>query len=352
MKKAKKGPNIVRIAAEGGVSVATVSRVLNNSDSVDPGTRKKIQELINKYGYRPNTRKNRVRNVCIMIQDSRLTFSLDVSAVLTGISDVLIRSGCDVTLVFINQALPPDVITNALRERRSDSAIVLQSTDEAAFFQFFKEERIPFILINNSKDKDTSYICTDNAKGISDALDHLISLGHRDFGFMVGNPGNRDFITRKNTFLEYLKGKRGCTGKCHNLKDFSFPEGITESYLGYHIMKQLHDRGLRETAFFAVNDEFAIGMLKACKETGISVPGDLSIVGFDDYEISSFVEPSLTTISQDLNRIGMDAAWGILALMDGRETRVQHIIEPKLVVRASTGIKPIAAENGHYVKLS
>ncbi|GEM_PF-5825620 len=329
--------NIIKIAKEANISIATVSRIINNSEKVRHDTRKKVLEIIERTGYRPKIRKNRLKNVLVLVQDKKSVFSQYVSALMNGISDALNALGYEETLIFVNEALHPDIIMETVRERKADSAIVLQSSNNASYLKTFTEEKLPFILVNNAHGSNMNYINTDNRKGMRDALDHLYSLGHRKMMILLDSPQFYDFEERRKAFEEFMEEKGLKDFRVFYLKDFQNYSEMMPAEQGYFFMQFLIKEGFAETAILASDDDVGMGLLRACHENKINVPEHLSIIGFNDFYTSSYLVPSLTTISQDLYKIGSDAVMGLISIMNGKKTLVQNLVPTRLVVRGSTG---------------
>jgi LacI family transcriptional regulator len=167
------------------------------------------------------------------------------------------------------------------------------------------------------------------------ALRHLLELGHREIAFMKGQPFSSDSAERWSAICEaarelQLEIKPELTVQI----DIDDPT----PQLGYPFAKQLLDRGKPFTALFAYNDISAIGAIRAFQESGLSVPKDISVVGFDDIQGAAYNTPSLTTVRQPLVRMGAIAAEILLARIEGREEYPAQIaIEPELIIRESTG---------------
>jgi DNA-binding LacI/PurR family transcriptional regulator len=328
--------NIIEIAARAGTSIATVSRVLNNSEKVRYNTRKKILDLIEETGYKPKVRKNRIINICVLINDRRAIFTPYISEILNGISDTIMELGYEETFVFVNEALHPDIVLETLRERCVNAAIVLVSSSSTSYLETFNDEKFPFLLVN-SNDKRYSHIAVDNRTGIHNALEFLRSLGHRRFLLMMDDVRFPDFKERWTAFEDFMKENDLGAQRVVDLASLDiYPKvGIVEC--SFTAMKNLIAEGLGETAILTAHDNIAFGILHACADAGIHVPEDLSVVGFNNYQETEYFNPPLTTISQNLYKIGTEAVFGVSALLNGRSSLVvQKVMPTELVIRKTT----------------
>jgi DNA-binding LacI/PurR family transcriptional regulator len=329
--------NIVEIAAKAGTSIATVSRVLNNSEKVRYATRKKILALIEESGYKPRVRRNHVINIGIVINNSHAMFSPYLSGILNGITENIADLDYQETIIFINDEMHPDVVLETIRERRVDAAIVISSTLNSRYPETFHDEKFPFILMN-SLNPEFNYITTDNRSGISNLMAYLKSLGHRKFIFELHSSVHTDFLERRDVFLEFIKKDDSLSGRVINLYPNDPIPLNTPIEGGYLWMKRILEGKPDETAFLASNDLTAMGMLRACSEMSIRVPEDISMTGYDNYPESKYYNPALTTISQGLETIGSETIHSLISILHKRNSAlIQKVLPTELVIRKSTG---------------
>lgn len=226
---------------------------------------------------------------------------------------------------------------NMLIERRVDGVIlvpVLKSGEEK-LIQKLKENDILFVYLDRYLNEPASdYIIIDNLSGVRQAMEYLISLGHKKIGCISAQPFTQVLEQRVKAYKEIVrKNSLPVEDSLVQISDLSDDKG------GYDAANKLFSTKNRPTAIFATNDIIAIGAYKAAKDKGIRIPQDLSLVGFDDIEASSLLEIPLTTISQPIDEIG-ETAMKILAEKFERKDsqKLQKIVlEPKLVIRESAG---------------
>lgn len=226
---------------------------------------------------------------------------------------------------------------NMLIERRVDGVIlvpVLKSGEEK-LIQKLKENDILFVYLDRYLNEPASdYIIIDNLSGVRQAMEYLISLGHKKISCISAQPFTQVLEQRVKAYKEIVrKNSLPVEDSLVQISDLSDDKG------GYDAANKLFSTKNRPTAIFATNDIIAIGAYKAAKDKGIRIPQDLSLVGFDDIEASSLLEIPLTTISQPIDEIG-ETAMKILAEKFERKDsqKLQKIVlEPKLVIRESAG---------------
>jgi DNA-binding LacI/PurR family transcriptional regulator len=197
---------------------------------------------------------------------------------------------------------------------------------------------VPVVLINSRGREKTSYtysVMVDNRQGGSLAAEHLIKLGHRHLAYVAGPPNHSDDVERLAGFRQALAGE----GMVFD--ESSVVPGTGSLHGGERALPVLLALQARPTAVFCYNDLTAIGLLRAARQAGLSVPRDLSVVGFDDIPFSSYMYPSLTTIAQPMAEMGRQATEMVLALStngtshDGLVTDL--VVRGRLIARESSG---------------
>jgi DNA-binding LacI/PurR family transcriptional regulator len=334
--------NIIDIAQRASTSIATVSRVLNNSEKVRQATRKKILDIIEETGYKPKVRKNRITNICIVINERKAFFSSFLSEILNGISDTIMSLGYEQTIVFVNNPDPPESVLAMLRERRVDAAIVMFCSGKTDFCDVFLREKFPFLVLN-SQGKKFNYIDTDNTTGIRNAMEYLYSLGHRKYLLMLQDMVQYDYLERKKAFDNFCETNNLGLQRSFSLKELKDPPFNTALESSYLLMRGLIKEGLKETVVFSCHDLGAMGVLRACHEQGLKVPGDVSVIGFDNQIDTPYYDPPLTTISQNLYKMGAESVYGLLTILNNRTgagAKVQKLLPTELVIRKSSGPAP------------
>jgi len=190
---------------------------------------------------------------------------------------------------------------------------------------------VPMVFLDVGPTGDRVHsIVVDYAMGINEAVNHLLSLGHRRIGFIGGPPGLKSARIRRSAFLRSL-GQHGIDRDARIVEagDHTVDGGLAA------MTRMLHS-GCGPTAVLASNDLTAIGMMRAVRRAGLVVPRDISIVGFDDIRLAEFTEPPLTTVRLSRTELGERAFQALLSNLDGQPRRSENKVETHLVVRETT----------------
>ncbi len=329
------GVSIKDIAKAAGVSHTTVSRALRDDPRISEQTRNLVHRLATEMGYSPSAiarglatgKTNTVGMVVTTISDpfvAPIAQGTERKAMEAGYSLILSQSGAD-----------PDrelAAVRLLRERRVDGVIVTASRVGELYTPLLSELKVPIVLINNQKGGGYLHsIYVDDFAGAKMAVGLLIDLGHRDIAYIACPERERSNRNRMNGYKAALESR----GISVNERLILQLEGKDDMARGAAAVEEILSLDERPTALFCYNDMTAIGALQALHESGVRVPEDISIVGFDDVPISSVVCPALTTVAQPKEEMGVKAMEMLLALIEGEE-RENVVVKPRLVVRSST----------------
>jgi LacI family repressor for deo operon, udp, cdd, tsx, nupC, and nupG len=330
----RRAPRIHDVAQIAGVSVATVSRVLSNPAIVSPAARQAVEAAIAQTGYTVNLtarnlRQQQVGGVLALVPKLANPF---FSEILSGISGVL--RGRGLSLLVLDTTAVPDktpqmMLAPYLNRSRSDGVIVLDGMLDPALFDL---PGCPPVVqaCEWNQGLEAPRVLADNAQGGLLAAEHLTGLGHRRILHLTGPARNSLTLSRREGFLAGL-AKAGLTpdpALCLR-GDFSMGSGSAAA-------AQVLAMAKRPDAIFCDNDEMAIGMINGLIRAGLDVPGDISVVGFDNIEMSAYCLPPLTTIRQHRARLGRCAAEVLLARMQGASVEPCTMLGVELVVRGST----------------
>jgi LacI family transcriptional regulator, galactose operon repressor len=333
------------VARRARVSVATVSRVVNDKGPVLAETRARIRRTIEELGYVPHgtarsliTRQT--HTIGVLLPDIYGEF---FSELIRGIDATVRRSGYHL-LVSSSHGDRGETGTMARTMRgRVDGLIVLSPDLGAPALRASIADALPVVLLNASPDAATPFdlINIDNYNGAVSMVRHLASLGHRKIAFIRGPAPNRDASERLRGYRDAMSAiGEGAT------EALEFPGNFRED-AGYRAGQRLaRMRGAdAPTAIFAANDAMAIGCLAALREGGRSVPGDFALGGFDDIPIASFTAPPLTSVRVSIAELGAAAAERVLyAVRTGTGHKRLHLTLPTtLVTRESSGSLPLMA---------
>lgn len=324
------------VARAAGVSVATVSRVLNNHARVRTETRTRVNAAASELDYTPNEVArslitNRTQALGVLLPDLYGEF---FSEVLRGIDLRARRDGFHL-LVSSSHANGDDLV-EALRSMRGriDGLIVMAPDVDTRALVRAAGDGLPLVLLDPGlRVPAADTISIDNTAGAEKAVRHLAGLGHRRIGTITGPEGNADARQR-------LDGYRRALESCGLERDPALEiEGDFTEPSGYAAAQRMLELdGARPTAVFAANDYMAIGAMSAFAGAGLAVPRDMAIVGFDDIAMARYLNPPLTTVSVDLLDLGARAVDRLVDKKNGAATRRRHETTPaSLVVRRSCG---------------
>jgi LacI family transcriptional regulator len=325
--------NITDVARKAGVSIATVSRVLNNSDhKVNPATRQKVLEVIKDLDYRPNALAKgllmkKTMTVGIIIPDISNSYYAEI---VRGIQDM--ADQCGYAILLLNTDRNQDRIVKHiyfLREKAADGIIFSGGIIHAEkVLSSLKELRERVVVIGRHQ-VDFSAVMIDDKGGAAKATQHLIDLGHRRIGF-IGGPD------KSNSARDRLAGyKSALTRNRYPVNKNLIQKGDFTPQSGYLAAKELIQRE-RPTSIFAANDQMALGAIRAIKEMELRVPDDLSIVGFDDIPVSSYFDPPLTTVEIPKYHIGAVAMEMLVNLISKKNAEKLRWFHTQLLIRNST----------------
>lgn len=326
-------PTIQEVAKQAGVSVATVSRVLNNSGAVSVNTRNKVQSVIDELNYQPNLlgrnlRRSETRMILVLLQNIANPF---YSKVVKGMEDTAHENGYNVLICNTNTNIDlENVYLDFLRNKLVDGVIFACTAMGTKEFNKLAKQ-YPVVLCNEyAKDIKAPIVTIDNEVAGYDATSHLIKLGHRKIAMItVNNIGSS--YDRMNGYKRALKDASLDIDEEYIVyQNFSYKGGIRG-------IKELFELKEPPTAVFCISDLVAVGAIKELKRQGFKVPEDVAVVGFDNNSIAPMYEPSITTIAQPRYDIGKITMEIMLERIKGN-VNSSHIVklEHELIVREST----------------
>lgn len=320
--------NIEDVAKKAGVSVVTVSRVINGATTVREKNRKKVLDAMKALNYEPNhaarvLASGKTNVIGLTIGHLNDTF-------LEGVVKAIDRKLKDYGYVLALNVVPVGTIDRfVFQKERVDGVILLCPTDETKLVEQLVEKDIPYVLIDNQDIEQKTSVLVDNIKGGYEATKHLIDLGHRDIAHIAGPNMYLSSRERKEGFQKAL-------AEVH-LKPHDIIHGDFKMTSGYQIVSQWIREKHLPTAIFAADDFIALGAMNALVNHGLKVPDDVSIIGYDDQQFASQYVPQLTTVKQPEGEIGEK---GVQILMDKLSDKSEQAkiyrLEPELIVRHST----------------
>jgi len=321
------------VAAAAGVSHQTVSRVLNNHPAVSAQTRRRVHEAIAGLGYRRNVVARALATgtshiIGVIVSNTTLS---GPSGALLAIEQAARTHDYWVAMVGL-QSQEPSEMTDAIShfvDLGLDGIIVVTNTEAAKDAALAACGATPTVLVTSARTPPAySTVDVDQAGGARTVMTLLRGLGHTRIAHVGGPDGDLHAAARLGAWREGLPADVDA--------DALFATGDWSSGSGYRAAMEVLARPALPTAVFAANDRMAFGVLRALSERGLSVPGDVSVVGFDDIEGSECSIPPLTTIRQNHNALGRAAMDLLLEAMERKPAR-SHRVPAELIVRASTG---------------
>lgn len=337
-----RAPSIRDVAAAAGVSTATVSRTLSNPDVVSETTRNAVFEAIQETGYRVNISARNLRKrvtgaVAVLVPNLANPF---FSRILSGVAEVMSDAGYNVLIT--------DTTPMALDDHRFPEFFSLNQTDGLIVLDGMLRrdrllnrgapgDRAPMVFACEwIEDLDRPTVKIDNQDASAQAIRHLVALGHTRIGLLSGPHGNVLTTTRLEGASSAIEAA-GLTLPARWIYDGDFTLAA-----GARAAGQWHESTDRPTAVFCASDEMAMGFIGELHRRGVNVPGEVSVIGFDDLEISEHFVPPLTTIRQPREEIGKASARMLLdrMRMTPQERKIvpapKVILPVELVVREST----------------
>jgi LacI family transcriptional regulator len=329
---------IVDVARRAGVSVSTVSHVVNSTRHVNADTAQLVEEAIAFVGFRPNALARSLKRA----STDSVGIAMSVisnpyfSDIVCAIEAECARLGL---MVFLSdtQDDPAQELkaVQALHERRVDGIILAPSADpQCRAVNYLDEKRIPFVLVDRLLSTRFDQVGVQNKSAMQLLVEHLASHGHKRIGFIAGQSG---FSTARERTEGYKAALKAC-GLAYDAALLVAASTSTESAdISTRKLFELPDP---PTALATGNNLATIGAMHALRELGLRVPDDVALAGFDDFEWADYFEPRLTVIAQPCQEIGREAASLLIeriAKMDAKRRTIR--LKPKLVVRTSCGCR-------------
>ena len=336
----KKRPTIKDVAKQAGLSLSTVSLVINKSGYVSKETREKVLHVVKDLGYHPSRAAKGLAsrtsgNIGFILSENHFSQAEPFyTRIFLGTEFEARHHNFYILLTTVgNQFREQESAPRFLLERNVDGVIIAGKIHEK-LVDYIDQLGIPMMLVDYVfPKKRISSVLIDNRKGGHLAVQHLLSIGHREIGFVGGDithPSIAErFLAYKETLVEH--------GIAPNQQLIVTTETDTRVNNGVKAIQKMLDHGGKPTAVFAANDAMAIGCMQHVKQRGMKIPDDIAIVGFDDIESSSHVEPRLTTIKVFKEEMG---AVAVQRLVDAVKTKSRTIVNTyvpvELISRGST----------------
>jgi len=327
---------IVDVAKRAGVSTATVSRVINQTDSVTPETAARVRAAIAELSYRP---RSAAQTLASRKTNTIGLFFSGISAdfffpLLHGVEAEAMEEGFGLLISTHGVQAPSAAMSHPLGEHNTDGVVVfVDSLPEEELTRFY-QINFPVVLLHRSPPEglEIPWVTVDNERGARRLIDHLIEVhGYRRIAFLTGQEGHEDSQLREMGYRESLDS--------HGV---SFDPGLVAA--GGFDREQARSavenwlaEDLEFDAIFAGDDEAAIGVLAALDSAGKRVPQDIAVVGFDDVALARYLNPPLTTVRAPIEQVGREAIRQLVRLIRGQRVEPLVLLPTELVVRQSCG---------------
>lgn len=330
---------IREVAEKAGVSFTTVSHVLNNTRFVSSETRQRVMLAMRDLNYRPNAiarslRRGETHTLGLILPDSSNPYFAEIAR---SVEDSAFRLGYSV--IFCNSEREPDkelFYADLLCKKQVDGILFMTTAEHSGSLKLLLEQEVPLVLIDRDlPEPEVDLVLTDNCEGGRVATRHLLALGHRCIACIGGSRHQTGGGERVTGYLEAL-AQAGIA-----------PQEQYIAYGDYHVESGLQGaRALLQqkhppSAIFACNDLMAIGVIHTAASLGVAIPGQLSLVGFDDIELAAYTSPPLTTVAQPKIEIGQQAVQLLIERIQDRSLAPRRLALPtRLIVRGSSGPAP------------
>lgn len=336
----KRGPDIYAVADLARVSIATVSRTINNVPTVDPRLAQRVWKAVDQLGFSPNTQARALvsgRSHLLGLIVSEITNPF-YPELIQGFQSLAVEKGYEV-LIGSTDYDPQRMehCVHRIMERKVDGIAIMTFSVEEQLLERLAERNIALVFVGVAPPESRfTGIQVDYFNGIREGVEYLAVLGHKKIGFISGPLHSASVRARKDAFQQAL-ANIGLTSR-----DAWMPEGEHTPEGGIAAMKGILECPELPTAIMTSNDMAAIGVLHALSDAGYRVPDDFSVIGFDDVSMAQFTLPPLTSVRMSPRELGRCA---VMALHDHLEQRPgamppHYTIQTKLTVRKSAGVPP------------
>ena len=329
---------IREVAKRAGVSLGTVSNVLNHPEIVAPETLQKVQQAIDEIGFVRNGSARQLRvgssqHIGLIVLDVANPFFTEVAR---GVEDLANQAGYIVILCNSDDSVEKENhYLHVLEEQRTQGVLITPVQNDARYLQRLRQHGIAVVLLDRpSRIKDLCSVAVDDVQGGELATSHLLEAGHTRIGFVHGPLSIRQVADRKRGVIRAVK----TAGLDPESTIVDIAAQAQSARAGEECVEQLLSVKRRPTAVFCTNDLLALGLMRGLIKHGISIPGDMALVGYDDVEFASVLSTPLTSIRQPKYELGRAAAE---LLLDEAQNPTSHqhkhiVYLPELIVRESS----------------
>lgn len=329
--------NIDDVAKLANVSIATVSRVFNNSPYVSEKAKESVLKAAKELGYEPSIlarslAMKKTNTIGLIVPDISNPY---YSEVVRGIEDICNIYKYNIILCNADNSRDKEIqYIDMLKSRWVDGIIFHSDYFTEEIYKVFLERKIPLVLAGRKTKFDVPYVAINNKKAAYDATRYLITLGHKKIGFIHGNlNGMKETVDSVDRFIGY---KLAMTKFGIKIYDELVKEANFKVIGGYNATMEMLKSNVKPDAIFAISDVMAMGAINAIFDYGLKCPDEVSVIGFDNIDLSEATRPSLTTIAQPMYDIGAVAARMLIKMINNESIDTNRVIlKHQLIIRNS-----------------
>lgn len=321
------------VAEQAGVSISTVSRVLNRRDRVHPGTRARVEAVINALRYRPNALARglalkRCQTIGLLAPNITDPFFVEM---VRGVEQAAAGAGYGLLIARQHHLTEQQQYLGLFTHGCVDGLVLVAIGIRRQYLDSLLEERLPFAVIQQDLGMSAPTFITDNYTGARAMGEHLIEHGFRRIAFIAGSDDTPDSADRLRGLGDALRDHG------RSMADTLLARGDFSHASGYRAAAQLLDLPQPPDAIFAANDQMAVAAIEVARDRGLRIPEQLAVVGFDDTDLARFITPRLTTVRQPLRDMGRLATEAVIEALERRVEPRRTLMPTTLVVRESCG---------------
>ncbi|BDI29319.1 LacI family transcriptional regulator [Capsulimonas corticalis] len=331
---------IYDVAKESGFSLSTISNVLNDGPRpVRPETRARILETMRRLDYHPSAvarglARRRTNNLGILfgvVESAAIVINAYSAAILQGVLTTAAERGYNITHL-TTPWRGKEYSLSQFRDGRTDGVLVVAPPTDSDLIPALASLKLPLVAVSWPPERTrVPLVEVDDVHGAQMIMDHLLGLGHRRIGHLMGHGNLLSAVVRRETY-----DRRLAEADIFPNPEYVLP-GMYSTKSGYENGRRLLSLPEPPTAIFAGNDEIAFGVIEAARDMGVAIPGQLSIAGVDDRPLAAYMTPPLTTVRQPFVQMGAEAARLLIQRVEGDDIpATTYLFQPELIVRGST----------------
>lgn len=327
---------IAEVAKRAGVSISTVSRVMNGLDRVHPQTRERVLDVIQTLRYQPSAfarglATQQTHTIGFVIPTISDPFYLNI---VRGLEEGAAAESYSLLVVSQTSKADERRMLELFTQKRVDGLVVVGAMMPQAVLAQLQAQGFPVVLLQQG---EQATFAVDNYNGATLVTEHLLALGYQEFAYLAGSDDTPDNAERFRGFCDTLVR----AGVAFNPQLFA--QGNFSQGSGSGAVTELLNRKLPFEAIFAANDQMAIDAILTLRKHGLRVPADVAVAGFDDIPLARYIVPPLTTVRQPAYELGFRGAQAVVSALRGEPLPEGVVLPVELVVRESCGAKPPAA---------